>query len=423
MVNGLPGKINYLEGIRGIAALMVVGHHFMLAFYPGAYDGNPARAHLGDWDRWYYESPLNVLTNGNFCVTIFYVLSGFVLSRKYWLERNFSIVSSSALRRYFRLIIPVGFVLFLSFLCLQFSAYKHVEVAKLSSSEWWLGTLWPMDSSFTTFLRYLFIDVMFRGSGDYVTSMWTMKTELFGSFLVFGLLGLIHIIKRPFIILTACLVLLFLAKEFYYTGFVIGIILNALVPSAGHQSGFLSTEQNGKRMVKALLLAVLVFAGLILGSYPSWKNFAPFGFWKFVYDLPNAKSILNEDHYIWIHTIGATLVIAAAMLSRTIQRVLASRLFIFLGLISFSLYLLHPLVLGAMACPLFLKLHEGLGYNTAALIAFGVMMAVTFILSWLMAISVDKWAVELPRKWFGSVAVKSRPVPVAVQKKKKGKGK
>jgi peptidoglycan/LPS O-acetylase OafA/YrhL len=417
MSNALTSKVNYLEGIRGLAAFMVVGHHFMLAFYPAAYDGNPAYAHMPPYDRSYYESPLNVLTNGNFCVTLFYVLSGFVLSRKYWLERNFSIVTSSAIRRYFRLIIPVGFVLFLSFILLQFSAYKNLELAKVSGTDWWLKTLWPMDPSFPTFLRYLFVDVMFRGSGDYVTSMWTMKTELFGSFLVFGLLGLIHIIKRPYIILLVCLVALMMAKEYYYTGFVIGILLNGLADVSANAGNFLKKN----RIVKGVLLLALISGGLILGSYPSWPNFAPFGFWKFVYGLHNSKQILAADHYVWIHVLGSAFIVSAVLMSGTMQRVLGSRVFVFLGLISFSLYLLHPLVLGAVSFPLFLSTNAGMGYNSAAFLSLGVLIVVTILLSWGMAITIDKWAVELPKKWFGAAPVTKKVAPAPQQKKKNGK--
>ncbi|MEW6468333.1 MAG: acyltransferase family protein, partial [Bacteroidota bacterium] len=199
-MQGAPSnKIQYLEGLRGIAAFMVLSHHFMLAFYPGAYDGNPDRAHLGSWERYYYSSPINVLTNGNFCVTVFFVLSGFVLSRKYWQSNNFSVIMSAAKRRFFRLFIPVAFTLIISFILLRFSLYKHVEVSAISHSEWWLGTLWPAQGSlFGVFLEHVAYGVMFLGYHDYDTSMWTMSIELFGSFLVFGLLAVTHPIKRKY---------------------------------------------------------------------------------------------------------------------------------------------------------------------------------------------------------------------------------
>jgi peptidoglycan/LPS O-acetylase OafA/YrhL len=366
---------------------------------------------MGTLDHAYYESPLNVLTNGNFCVTLFYVLSGFVLSRKYWEERNFRVIASSAKRRFPRLFIPVAAVLFISFILLQCSAYRNHEMAKVAGTDWWLNTLWPMDPSFSTFLRYLFVDVMFLGSGDYDTSMWTMKTELFGSFLVFGLLALIHLVRRPYLVLVLALVILAAVKEYYYTGFVAGIMLNGLHGAAFHQESLL----NRSRAVKGLLLALMLGCGLILGSYPSWTNFAPFGFWKFIYALPNARTFVAADHYIWIHVLGATLVVSAAIISGTLQRILGSRLFVFLGLISFSLYLLHPLVLGAVAFPLFLRFHESMGYNQAAWLALSVLVLVTVGLAWLMAVTVDRWAVELPRKWLGTAAAKRKPAPVAVK--------
>src|SRR3990167_1784807 len=98
-----------------------------------------------------------------------------VLSRSYLQRNDFSIITSSAKRRFPRLFIPVGFVIILSFILLSFDAYKHAEVAPISKSDWWLATLWQVDDSFGTFLEYFTYKVMFLGLHDYDTSMWTMS--------------------------------------------------------------------------------------------------------------------------------------------------------------------------------------------------------------------------------------------------------
>jgi len=211
-LNLLPNKINYLEGIRGIAAFMVLAHHFMLAFYPAAYDHNPARAHTVSLELNYYASPLNVLTNGNFCVTIFFVLSGFVLSHKYMRENNFSIIISAAKRRFFRLFIPVGFVIIIAFILLRFQLYKHVEVAEISKSDWWLKGLWPVPATFGWFFEFFTYRVMFLGDSNCDTSMWTMSMELYGSFLVFGLLAATHYTKRKNIKVNVMTLMIFYCK-------------------------------------------------------------------------------------------------------------------------------------------------------------------------------------------------------------------
>src|SRR5579859_5537778 len=109
-------KIQYLEGIRGVAAMMVVFHHFFLAFYPAYYfGGEPSVSHLGSLELDYWRSPLSFLTNGDFMVCIFFVLSGHVLSTSYFKTNNTEILVSSAARRFFRLYIPLAFALIIAF--------------------------------------------------------------------------------------------------------------------------------------------------------------------------------------------------------------------------------------------------------------------------------------------------------------------
>ena len=344
----LSSKINYLEGIRGLAAFMVLAHHFMLAFYPAAYDSNPNRMHTASLEHAYYASPLNVLTNGNFCVTIFFVLSGYVLSHKYFKENNFSIVWSAAKRRFFRLFIPVGTVIIIAFLLMHFGMLKHSEVSKISKSEWWLGTLWPVPATLGWFMEFFTYRVMFLGDSNCDTSMWTMSMELFGSFLVFGLLVLVHLAKRKYIFYIAAIIVLYAAQKFYYTAFVLGMMLN-------DAEGFSASKKNA--LINYVLIPFLILGGLLLGSFPS-LSFAHYGFWEFMYDFKNGEKILNSYAYVSIHVIGSIMLVAGVVLSPLLQKILSMRFFIFLGLISFSLYLIHPLVIGAFSCPLFLKLHE-----------------------------------------------------------------
>lgn len=411
-----PKKINYLEGLRGVAAFMVLFHHFMLAFYPAAYDGNPSYAHAGTFDRSYYESPLNVITNGNFCVTIFFVLSGYVLSARYFREKIFSVITSAAKRRFFRLFIPVGFVIILSFILLQLNAYKHLEfaaatllpnstVSNVPHSDWWLKTLWPMDSSVGTFFRYFFIDVMFRGSGDYVTSMWTLAMELYGSFIVFGLLAIIHLMKKRYLVYIITLVIMIALEKYYYTAFVMGMMLNDVEAIKIKFKG---------QVFNSILVILLLLGGLLLGSYPSWPGFAPFGFWKFMYDLPNGSKIVNSNLLVLIHILGSMMVVTAVVLSGLLQKILSTRFFVFLGLISFSFYLIHPLVLGAFTFPLFMKLYPEMEYNQAALVVLLATVLLTILLSWLMAITVDRFSLSFTKKYFGNASDRKKLVPVKV---------
>ena len=69
------GRFAALDGLRGIAAIVVVFHHFLCAFLPQFVPG------LTDHTSWLVDTPLGLLVNGHFSVYIFFVLSGFVVAR------------------------------------------------------------------------------------------------------------------------------------------------------------------------------------------------------------------------------------------------------------------------------------------------------------------------------------------------------
>lgn len=65
-------KLTYLECARGVASVIVVFHHFTLAFLP--------KNTLPIWQHGIKYTPLYFFINGDGAVNFFFVLSGFVLT-------------------------------------------------------------------------------------------------------------------------------------------------------------------------------------------------------------------------------------------------------------------------------------------------------------------------------------------------------
>jgi peptidoglycan/LPS O-acetylase OafA/YrhL len=129
------GRLSSLDGLRGLAALVVVLHHTLLASEPtlaGPYNAGPfpADGSVG-WLLTY--TPLHILWAGPEFVVVFFVLSGFVLSLPTASGRSRSRIASFYPSRFVRLYLPV-------WAALAFAAVLHVAVshAALPTGSWWL---------------------------------------------------------------------------------------------------------------------------------------------------------------------------------------------------------------------------------------------------------------------------------------------
>lgn len=127
---------SYLDGLRGIAALFVVFHHYAINFTVTSIDG----WHTGEPGShdWFFLFPLvRVIHSGRFMVIIFFVISGYVLSlqglklaRSGDKEKLLDSLASSVFRRWIRLHIPVIASTFIAFLC------ARAAVWTLLSPDW-----------------------------------------------------------------------------------------------------------------------------------------------------------------------------------------------------------------------------------------------------------------------------------------------
>lgn len=113
---------SYLDGLRGVAALFVVFHHYAINFTASSFDG----WHTGEPGShdWFFLFPLvRVIHSGRFMVIIFFIISGYVLSlqglklaRSGDKEKLLDSLTSSVFRRWIRLHVPVIASTFLAFL-------------------------------------------------------------------------------------------------------------------------------------------------------------------------------------------------------------------------------------------------------------------------------------------------------------------
>ncbi len=180
----VEGKIIYLDGLRGLAAFIVVIYHHFYGFYPKFLYPSEDKV-LTQLSG----SPLNIFYNGNFAVYIFFILSGYVLTYKFFKTRNYGIIISSAARRYIRLLVPVLFFLgkisfsmyVIHFIIVNsFSSFVFINAVKYTSYNNAFLITFCISVTFILFCSYLiykYIDLMGIRLSKYVFVKYFKKRK------------------------------------------------------------------------------------------------------------------------------------------------------------------------------------------------------------------------------------------------------
>lgn len=375
-------KIDYLEGLRGLAALVVVLHHFATLFFPAIVFGYSAKAHT-PYEYLIYSTPLNIFFSGHFAVCIFFVLSGFVLSRSYFRSGgDTAFIRSLAVRRYFRLLLPVALSIFIGYLFMKLNILYLQDAIPYTFSTTWAQGQWNFQPSFTGMLYQAFIGIFINSPDQiisYNSSLWTMYYEFFGSFIVFGFLATVGTYRRRAIIYVALIVLFW---NSLFLNFVLGMLLCDLTYTTRYRKIFTLLSH------KAFIFAVIGVA-LLLGSYPLFDAH------NTLYGKLRIPTLNPNQAATVFHTIAAFALVAALPYVGIARRILSSKPLLWLGSISFSVYVLHVLILGSVSLFVFLKLIFFVGYIKSFLIIFVFSLVLILCVADLYTRYVDKTSIAL----------------------------
>ncbi|BFZ56329.1 hypothetical protein PYCC9005_003374 [Savitreella phatthalungensis] len=392
----LPGRVRegetgWLDGLRGVAALVVCIVHLTIYTHPSA------DACLGqtviDFTRpdglYIQRSPIALpivrllFVGGHFAVMLFFVISGYALTRSPLTylhagktEAFAASIQSGFLRRAIRLFVPV----YLSTLALVF--VWHVTG---------VATPWPEHQpTLLAELRHWAREmVQFSNplrKGDELYTMynihtWTLPVELRGSLLCFGwLLSAQTFPPRRRALATIALIPYFLyaGRGAFYACFLFGLLVGEcdLVYSRHPPSHHQGQIPQGDRMpwdgirrylaanedIRGLFWHGVLVMGLVLGGTPSHginpdEAMVPCGFPWTVLSLAIGKEYLSEPfggHYKWFWLFpGASLTFLGCRNIKWIRSILTRRTAQYLARHSFALYLTHGPVIGIVSERLF----------------------------------------------------------------------
>jgi len=326
-------RIDYIDGLRGVFALLVVYIHYSAFFYVTLPEG-------------FYNS----------CTMVcgFFIISGFVLSYRFWENREIKFLTQAALRRYVRLTAaPLVSILFACLLLKSGWIFNH-EVCQLTESNKAMLVFYSFPADFFVALQEGLWGMYFHYDQaiSYNPVLWTMAWELKGSFLAFAFLALFGKVKNRLPLYAIFVLLTF--KTLYLT-FVLGIMLADMVYSA--EGKIFCAALKRQKFLSWLLLIV----GLFLSYYA--LNFSE------VYDKMNFQFFTDQQMIVeeFYHVLSAAFIIYALIQSDLLKKFFAWKYFVLVGKYSFSLYLIHAQILVSVSSIIFLKLFQA-GWSMSACI-------------------------------------------------------
>ena len=399
-------KNGALEGLRGLASLSVAIGHFTFAFF--GYLGTLWRPVEGAQPTYLFERivqvpPLTLLYSADAAVSVFFVMSGYVLTLRFHRTGAVEELQAAAAKRYVRLVLPTFAAIMFGWALWRSGAILTSQAVQIGAAGW-VPAWYQEHFSFWEALVSGAITAPLYGRAQLNPPIWSIQVELIGSILLFAMLALFGN-GRPVLLLGWFLffsnVLGYSTPNgLYYLSFLAGALLHPAL-------GWLEARQRVSQLLFVL--------GLVCVAYSESPAFAVFR----LVSLPNLQPLGPDfgtlPRMVW-HTLGSVLLVAGMLGSHAISRVLAARPLLFLGRISFSMYLIHmPLVMSLGLWVTRQMQKSGLSYPEAVGVAFVVYIACVLLLASLFERWVDAPSIRLARLVEGRVKRDRPSVSPAVQ--------
>ncbi len=372
-------KNKRIDGLRGLAAINVVLAHFVSAFLPMMFHKYlPAVFHENvspSVPFQIFTAPfISIVYNGHLAVLIFFIISGYVLTLPYY-SNDFTdnlVLKKRLFGRYLRLNLPIAFAILISYIIYKLDLYSNVQAAEISGSMNWFNQFYPNGITLTLAVTEGVYTSIFWGESVLIPALWTIKIEFIGSLYV-----LIYYISKSKIrtqvhlLVVLCLIYaVHQQNSIYYFALFFGSFLT--------------------RLKNVPVNKFFIFA---VGYY-----FGAFQFKSLGYDFLPDLNFLNFD--IWdkktfYNAIGAafiTLAIVKGFGSKILETPFAQ----FLGKISYSVYLIHTIVLCSITSFLYILFPK---YNVCLLANLVLYLVICILAAVVFEKVVDRKSVSIARKF------------------------
>jgi peptidoglycan/LPS O-acetylase OafA/YrhL len=347
----LQRRYEELDAIRGVASLTVLIHHCLLVF-PILYSAHFHKDISNTVIRIFSQSPFHVIWAGHEAVILFFVLSGFVLSLPF-LNNTFPKYQDYLIKRVCRIYIPYIVVIFVSaILFTVFQQLGYLENSSPSTSDWF-NQMWSESLDLKMILSFVFM--LGYGTHNLDTATWSlvheMRISLFfplimilvlkfdwkksltiGLGAVFFLWASLLFLSQRVAVESLSFLLTSFGHTFYYSGF---FIIGALFAKHRNELGNTYSKLNSS-------FKTLIYISILVCYTIEW-NVPLIGYLK--YNGSSYTRVFFNTLIDYIIALSVLVLFLVILNSNGLKKVLKSSSLIYLGKISYSLYLIHPVVL------------------------------------------------------------------------------
>lgn len=376
-------KLLQFEGLRGFAALIVFFSHIKNTFFPSY--SEPLMFYLKTLTNNKYlaiafHSFIEILFNGFVAVDIFWIMSAYVLTMGFFkmdTDKLIKQLKNSISKRYFRLMIPVAGSILFSYAFMKFNLFYNIELIKqnIKYDNVWLSSQFSYSPDFIQVLRTIFWNTFFNYNAQvsYNSSLWTMSPEFFGSLLCFSSIVITRNNNKRYLFYMVIILISIFYQNRWLLAFTLGVILSDY-NNTGHKENSIAAKIK-KFEIKFfktdwipvfLVLFIIAFIGL-------------------------------GDFYGIAYLFESFLIVYLTLNSKYLSYLFSTKPFVFLGKISFSLYLIHIVIICSLTCYLYiyLPIHSECMRIIASTV---VSLIVLIVLSNIYTIYIDTFALKVSSK-------------------------
>lgn len=341
-------RIGELDSVRGIASLTVVIHHCLIAFpiFLAAHFHEKVQNTIV---KILSYTPIHTIWAGHEAVLLFFVLSGFVLSLPYLKEGSLR-YPEYLVKRFCRIYIP-----YLAAIVLSILLFFILGGNGMKTLSTWFNDMWSHSISFKSAISYLFM--LGNDTHNVDTATWSLVHEMrisiifpiimlmvkeaewdkaltIGLTLSFSMWYLSGKLSAHVDSNTIKLLILSFGDTFYYSSFfVVGALL------AKYRSNISSFFNHIKYKGRVVLFTCAILLYTVEWIIPKA------GYLKY---HGGSLGAFSDKMIDWVIISGVVIMLVFAQESQKAKQILGNAFFMWLGKISYSLYLVHAIVLLTM---------------------------------------------------------------------------